>query len=131
MPFKTPLWSLVRSYSNGPAKSRLGKKTLSLEHFLQRSRAISLYREIIRGTRRIADPNTRAESRRFAREEFERHRDVTDLVSPFPAPGAFSASQFPPLAEPKLTGDSKGHIRYLISTGKTEWQGMERYVDGM
>ncbi|KAK1964797.1 complex 1 protein [Colletotrichum sublineola] len=103
MPFKTPLWSLVRSYSNGPAKSRLGKKTLSLEHFLQRSRAISLYREIIRGTRRIADPNTRAESRRFAREEFERHRDVTDL----------------------------GHIRYLISTGKTEWQGMERYVDGM
>jgi len=103
MPFKTPLWSLVRSYSNGPAKSRLGKKALSLDHFLQRSRAISLYREIIRGTRRIADPNTRAESRRFAREEFERHRDVTDL----------------------------GHIRYLISTGKTEWQGMERYVDGM
>ncbi|KAK2023024.1 complex 1 protein [Colletotrichum zoysiae] len=115
MPFKTPLWSLVRSYSNGPARSRLGKKALSLDHscasthptpesqFLQRSRAISLYREIMRGTRRIADPNTRAESRRFAREEFERHRDVTDL----------------------------GHIRYLISTGKTEWQGMERYVDGM
>ncbi|EFQ31829.1 complex 1 protein [Colletotrichum graminicola M1.001] len=112
MPFKTLLWSLVRSYSNGPAKSRLGKKALSLDHlplpapqsqFLQRSRAISLYREIIRGTRRIADPNTRAESRRFAREEFERHRGVTDL----------------------------GHIRYLISTGKTEWQGMERYVDGM
>ncbi|GKT41531.1 LYR motif-containing protein 2 [Colletotrichum spaethianum] len=100
MPLKTLLWSLVRSYSNGPAKSRLGKKTLSLDH---RSRAISLYREIIRGTRRIADPNTRAESRRFARDEFERHRDVTDL----------------------------GHIRYLISTGKTEWQGMERYVDGM
>lgn len=49
--------------------------------FLQRSRVISLYREIIRGTRRIADPNTRAESRRYARDEFERHRDVTDLVS--------------------------------------------------
>ncbi|KAJ0163870.1 LYR motif-containing protein 2 [Colletotrichum tanaceti] len=103
MPLKTPLWSLARSYSNGPARSRLGKKALSLDHFLQRSRAISLYREIIRGTGRIADPNTRAESRRFARDEFERHRDVTDL----------------------------GHIRYLISTGKTEWQGMERYVEGM
>lgn len=48
--------------------------------FLQRSRAISLYREIIRGTRRIADPTTRAESRRYARDEFERHRDVTDIV---------------------------------------------------
>ncbi|WYZ43932.1 hypothetical protein EsH8_VII_000368 [Colletotrichum jinshuiense] len=102
MPPSIPLWSLVRSYSNGPAKSRL-RKTLSLDHFLQRSRALSLYREIIRGTRRIVDPNTRAESRRFARDEFERHRDVTDI----------------------------GHIRYLISTGKTEWQGMERYVDGM
>ncbi|KXH65998.1 complex 1 protein [Colletotrichum salicis] len=103
MPFKTLLWSIVRSYSTQPARSRLGKKALSLDHFLQRSRVLSLYREIIRGTRRIADPNTRVESRRYARDEFERHRDVTDL----------------------------GHIRYLISTGKTEWQGMERYVDGM
>ncbi|KAL0934842.1 uncharacterized protein CTRU02_209433 [Colletotrichum truncatum] len=111
MPPFTPLWSLARSYSNGPAKSRLGK-TLSLDHVrkssiscthIYRSRALSLYREIIRGTRRIADPNTRAESQRYARDEFERHRDVTDI----------------------------GHIRYLISTGKTEWQGMERYIDGM
>ncbi|KAI3557800.1 complex 1 protein [Colletotrichum abscissum] len=111
MPFKNPLWSIARRYSTRPARSRLGKKALSLDHVrtiaiilsLHRSRVISLYREIIRGTRRIADPNTRAESRRYARDEFERHRDVTDL----------------------------GHIRYLISTGKTEWQGMERYVDGM
>ncbi|KAI8291282.1 LYR motif-containing protein 2 [Colletotrichum sp. SAR11_57] len=102
MPPFTPLWSAIRSYSNGPAKSRLGK-TLSLDHFLQRSRALSLYREILRGTQRIADPTTRAESRRYARDEFERHRDVTDI----------------------------NHIRYLISTGKTEFQGMERYVDGM
>ncbi|TDZ17934.1 LYR motif-containing protein 2 [Colletotrichum orbiculare MAFF 240422] len=102
MPPSTHLWSAVRSYSNGPVKSRLGK-TLSLDHFLQRSRVLSLYREIIRGTRRIVDPTTRAESRRYARDEFERHRDVTDIA----------------------------HIRYLISTGKTEWQGMERYVDGM
>ncbi|EQB55252.1 LYR motif-containing protein 2 [Colletotrichum siamense] len=102
MPPFTPLWSAIRSYSNGPAKSRLGK-TLSLDHFLQRSRVLSLYREILRGTQRIADPTTRAESRRYARDEFERHRDVTDI----------------------------NHIRYLISTGKTEFQGMERYIDGM
>ncbi|KAF4914202.1 LYR motif-containing protein 2 [Colletotrichum viniferum] len=102
MPPFIPLWSAIRSYSNGPAKSRLGK-TLSLDHFLQRSRALSLYREILRGTQRIADPTTRAESRRYARDEFERHRDVTDI----------------------------NHIRYLISTGKTEFQGMERYIDGM
>ncbi|KAI8280707.1 LYR motif-containing protein 2 [Colletotrichum sp. SAR11_240] len=81
MPPFTPLWSAIRSYSNGPAKSRLGK-TLSLDHFLQRSRALSLYREILRGTQRIADPTTRAESRRYARDEFERHRDVTDIVRP-------------------------------------------------
>jgi hypothetical protein len=60
---------------------RLGGKTaLSLEHFLQRSRALALYRTIVRGTRQIGDPATRAETLRFVREEFERHKDVTDLV---------------------------------------------------
>lgn len=29
----------------------------------------------------------------------------------------------------KLTGQT--HIRYLISTGKTEWQATERYIGGM
>ncbi|KAF9876866.1 hypothetical protein CkaCkLH20_05712 [Colletotrichum karsti] len=121
MPPLTPLWSLARSYSsNGAAKSRLGK-TLSLDQFLQRSRALSLYREIIRGTRRIADPTTRAESRRYARDEFERHRDVTDVVCLFPH------------THLTLRTDTvgQGHIRYLISTGKTEFQGMERYIDGL
>ncbi len=50
--------------------------------FLQRSRALALYRTILRGTRGINDPATRAETRRFARDEFERHRDVTDIVRP-------------------------------------------------
>lgn len=94
-------WRSIRSYATGP-RSRLGE-TLSLEHFLQRVRVLSLYRTIIRSTRRIADPNTRAETRRFAREEFERHRGVTDL----------------------------NHIRYLLSSGKTEWETMERYIDGL
>ncbi|KAH8906366.1 complex 1 LYR protein [Coniochaeta sp. PMI_546] len=94
---------LVRSYSTRQtSRNRLGV-TLSLDHFLQRSRVLSLYRTIIRATRRIQDPTTRAETRKFARDEFERHRQVTDL----------------------------DHIRYLLSTGKTEWESMERYIDGL
>ncbi|KAI1341185.1 hypothetical protein F5Y15DRAFT_377177 [Xylariaceae sp. FL0016] len=92
----------LRSYATSPPKSRLGT-TLSLDHFLQRGRALSLYRDVLRGTARISDPNTRRETRGFARAEFERHRHVTDL----------------------------GHIRYLLSTGKTEWEGMERYIGGL
>ncbi|KAI0890953.1 hypothetical protein F4806DRAFT_484578 [Annulohypoxylon nitens] len=92
----------IRNYASSPPKGRLGT-ALSLDHFLLRSRALSLYRSVIRGTRRISDPTTRAETRNFARAEFERHRHVTDI----------------------------GHIRYLLSTGKTEWEGMERYIDGM
>lgn len=91
----------LRSYATA-SRSRLGA-TLSLEHFLQRTRVLSLYRTVVRGTRRIQDPTTRAETMRFAREEFERHRNVTDI----------------------------SHIRYLISRGKTEWEGMERYIDGL
>ncbi|KXX79687.1 LYR motif-containing protein 2 [Madurella mycetomatis] len=76
---------------------------MSLEHFIQRARVLSFYRTILRSTRQITDPVTRAETRKFARDEFERHRGVTDL----------------------------GHIRYLLSTGKTEWESMERYINGL
>ncbi|CAK7566049.1 MAG: hypothetical protein SEPTF4163_003982 [Sporothrix epigloea] len=61
--------------------SRLGgKAVLSLDHFLQRRRALALYRTIVRGTRQISDATTRAETLQYARAEFERHRGVTDLV---------------------------------------------------
>ncbi|CAK7269612.1 hypothetical protein SEPCBS119000_003659 [Sporothrix epigloea] len=84
--------------------SRLGgKPVLSLDHFLQRRRALALYRTIVRGTRQISDATTRVETLQYARGEFERHRGVTDLT----------------------------HIRYLISTGKTEWENTERYIGGM
>ncbi|KAK0750341.1 hypothetical protein B0T18DRAFT_479995 [Schizothecium vesticola] len=95
-------WRLLRTHATGASRSRLGP-TLSLDHFLLRNRALSLYRAVLRGTRRVVDPNTRRETRKFARDEFERHRAVTDL----------------------------DHIRYLLSTGKTEWESMERYIDGM
>jgi hypothetical protein len=76
---------------------------LHAQQFLQRARVLALYRTILRGTRRISDLTTRAETRNFARAEFERRKDVTDL----------------------------DHVRYLLSTGKTEWESMERYIDGM
>ncbi|KAM5355447.1 hypothetical protein ACJ41O_002093 [Fusarium nematophilum] len=96
------LLNISRGYATRPGGPRL-KQTLSLDQFIQRARVLSLYRTILRGTKRIADPVTRAESRKYARDEFERHRNVTDV----------------------------SHIRYLLSTGKTEWDGMERYIDGM
>ncbi|KAI0190812.1 hypothetical protein F4808DRAFT_400024 [Astrocystis sublimbata] len=92
-----------RSYATStPPKSRL-RPTLSLDHFLQRARVLALYRTVLRGTRNIGDAATRNETRSFARAEFERHRGVADI----------------------------NHIRYLLSTGKTEWESMERYIGGM
>ncbi|KAH8887458.1 hypothetical protein GQ53DRAFT_726372 [Thozetella sp. PMI_491] len=103
MPFlRRSAWASLRRYATSSPRSRLGA-TLSLDHFLQRGRVLSLYRTIIRATRRIPDPTTQRETRKFARDEFERHRGVTDI----------------------------DHIRYLLSTGKTEWETMERYIDGL
>lgn len=45
--------------------------------------------------------STREEMRTFARGEFERNKFVHDL----------------------------GHIRYLISTGKTQFDSMKRYIE--
>ena len=88
--------------------------------FMQRQRAIALWREITRAinsmfyevqsdtipgalTRSSEIPKspTKTEMREFARAEFERNREVHDI----------------------------GHIRYLISTGKTQFDGMRRYID--
>jgi hypothetical protein len=52
-----------------------------LSQFLQRAKALSLWRSIIRGSRRIADEKTRKETLDFAREEFRRNKNVTDIVS--------------------------------------------------
>lgn len=66
-----------------------GKKPISLDHFIQRQRALALWKDIVRSTVSISDRDMREEMLRFARAEFEKHRHVTDL----------------------------GHIRYLISVG--------------
>ncbi|KFY68885.1 hypothetical protein V496_00708 [Pseudogymnoascus sp. VKM F-4515 (FW-2607)] len=83
-------------------KSRFGP-TVSLEHFLQRGKVLSLWRRVLRDTRRIADLETRAETRRMAKDEFQRNKDVKDI----------------------------SQIKYLISTGKSQWDATERYIDGL
>lgn len=62
---------------------------------------LSLWRDIVRAVNNIPPSPTRDELHRYARAEFERNRNVTDLT----------------------------HIRYLISTGKTEFDSMKRYID--
>jgi hypothetical protein len=73
---------------------------MSLDHFLQRQRVMSLWREVVRATNKINQEDTRLEMRNFAREEFERYRNIDDLE----------------------------HIRYLVSTGKEQLKSMSRYV---
>ncbi|KAF7867243.1 hypothetical protein EAF04_005326 [Stromatinia cepivora] len=94
----------TREYSSFKPRrqSKLGP-TVSLDHFLQRSKALSLYRRILRDCRRIPDVKSRDETRKFVRDDFERNRNVTDL----------------------------SQIKYLIGTGKTQWEGMERYITGI
>ncbi|KAK1821533.1 hypothetical protein LTR12_004094 [Friedmanniomyces endolithicus] len=74
---------------------------LTLEHFVQRGRALALWRNIVRAMQKVPPSATREEMRTFARGEFERNKFVYDL----------------------------GHIRYLISTGKTQFDSMRRYVE--
>ncbi|TKA81055.1 hypothetical protein B0A49_00675 [Cryomyces minteri] len=95
--------SLKREYTSAARRRTLRDRgpLLSLDQFLQRQRVLSLWRQIVRATNKIPAPVTRKEMRDFARGEFTRNKDVTDL----------------------------GHIRYLISTGKTEFDSMKRYVE--
>ena len=74
---------------------------LSLDFFLQRQRVLSLWREILRALAKISDDSMAMEMRAFAREEFIRHRQVTDIAK----------------------------IRYLISTGREQFRSMSRYVE--
>ncbi|KAH7320166.1 hypothetical protein B0I35DRAFT_478438 [Stachybotrys elegans] len=76
------LLRMARGYAtHHRAGSRLNG-ALNLEQFIQRGRVLAFYRTIVRGTRRIPDAKTRAESRKYARDEFERHRGVKDAPAP-------------------------------------------------
>ena len=99
------LFASVTKPNSRPPKSALSKSRtppLSLDHFLQRQRVISLYRSIIRSLYRIPK-DRRGEPISYAKGEFKRNKDVQDI----------------------------GKIRYLVSTGKTEFESMSRYIDEM
>ena len=100
----------LREYATAvglPKASRLPqsrrKPPLTLDQFLQRQRVLGLWREIVRATNHISSEDIRKEMKMFAREEFERYRNVEDATK----------------------------IRYLVSTGKEQLQSMRRYVDEM
>ncbi|KAF2427546.1 hypothetical protein EJ08DRAFT_352696 [Tothia fuscella] len=94
-----------RTYTTPPPKPKRNLRAkgplLGLDHFLQRKKTIALWRDIVRAINKIPPSSTRDEMRSFARGEFGRYKDVTDI----------------------------GHIRYLISSGKTQFDSMRRYID--
>jgi len=89
-----------------PLSRRSGKGTarapppLTLDQFIQRQRVISLWRTILRSLYKIPKDG-RAEPVAYARGEFARNKHVNDT----------------------------SHIRYLLSTGKAEFDSMQRYID--
>ncbi|KNG90802.1 hypothetical protein ANOM_000851 [Aspergillus nomiae NRRL 13137] len=114
-----PSLNLLAAVSRGQP-SKLRKPAMSLDHFIQRQRVLGFWREVTRAlhskivrfitelasvadwlVQEIPKSSTRDELRSYARQEFERHRNVTDLQ----------------------------HIRYLLSTGKSEFEMMRRYID--
>ncbi|KAJ5108102.1 hypothetical protein N7456_004777 [Penicillium angulare] len=60
--------------------SKLKKPAISLDHFIQRQRVLALWREIVRALHKIPPSSTREELHSYARGEFERHREVTDVT---------------------------------------------------
>lgn len=85
IPPPPPRYPLRTSGLNSGALYYMEILITSFVQFLQRSRTLAFYRTILRGIKRIQDPTTKAESKKYARDEFERHRNVTDLVrSSFP-----------------------------------------------
>lgn len=95
--------SSLRLLASPAAASRPRTKKpppLSFDHFIQRQRVLGLWRTILRSLYKIPH-DRRAEPVSYARGEFERNKHVKDI----------------------------SQIRYLISTGKAEFDGMRRYID--
>ena len=87
-----------------PASLTTKTSRLSLSDFLLRQRVLSLWRDIVRALNKIPkESSTREEMRTFAREEFERNKEVKDTTK----------------------------IRYLVSTGRTQFDEMSRGFAGL
>ncbi|KIK71191.1 hypothetical protein GYMLUDRAFT_149914 [Collybiopsis luxurians FD-317 M1] len=53
---------------------------LTLKHFILRKQVLDLYRQAVRACRAIPDPSTRRETLNWIRSEFERSKNLTDVV---------------------------------------------------
>jgi hypothetical protein len=95
----SPLLSAVKTFKSSRLPTSRPPPP-SLEAFIQRGRVLALYREILRNLFRIPK-GKRDEPISYAKNEFSRNKQVTDIT----------------------------HIRYLVSTGKTEFETMSRYID--
>ncbi|KAK9240995.1 hypothetical protein V1525DRAFT_92374 [Lipomyces kononenkoae] len=51
----------------------------TLAHFVQASAARQLWRKTLRAINELSDPELKKDMRKWAREEFKRHKNVTDL----------------------------------------------------
>ncbi|KAF9061556.1 complex 1 LYR protein, partial [Rhodocollybia butyracea] len=52
----------------------------TLKHFILRKQVLDLYRQAARACKAIPDHSTRRETLRWIRDEFERNKDLTDVV---------------------------------------------------
>ena len=92
------------STTSAPSARIAVKSHLSLSDFLLRQRVLSLWRDIVRAVNKIPKESpTREEMKAFAREEFERNKDVKDTTK----------------------------IRYLVSTGRTQFDEMCKGFAGL
>ena len=83
-------------------RSRLPRSPLSLDHFLLRQRVLGFYRTVVRACYKLP-AESRADMLEFARLEFESRKEENDLRK----------------------------IRYLLSTGKAEFDRVRGQVGGI
>ncbi|GAA5862388.1 hypothetical protein JCM3774_002500 [Rhodotorula dairenensis] len=54
------------------------KPALPLDYFVNRAKALALYRQFVRATKSLGDARTRWETMQWIRNDFERNRAVVD-----------------------------------------------------
>ena len=91
---RLPYFCAQSIHSSQRPLRHLPTKPFTLDHFLLRQQTLALYRSVVRSCHRLPDSKARDEMRKYARDEFERQREVMDVRK----------------------------IRYLLSTGRAEWK---------
>ncbi|BGP57614.1 hypothetical protein JCM8202v2_005258 [Rhodotorula sphaerocarpa] len=79
----------ARASHAAPRPSRFANKpALPLDYFVNRTKALALYRQFVRATKSLGDSRTRWETMQWIRNDFERNRAVVESArsSLFPSP---------------------------------------------